>query len=120
MEVDFGDFHGFADGDEGGEVDYGLAGFFVHDGDEALGIEEVEDAQAGGVYGFAMAAREVVDDYNVVTGVEELEGGVGADVAGASGDENAGWGGGHFRIVNGEPLTPNGQVESRMGAGADG
>ena len=94
--------HGLADGLEAGEVDHTVDGVRVKDaleGDAVVDVGAVEGEALGGVLAhdgvdavedLLGRVGEVVDDDDLITVLEELDDGVGADEAGAAGDEDAG------------------------------
>ena len=83
--------HGFADRDEGGEMDDGVALFLLQQAGERAGIGEIQLVQPVGWHVVAVAFGEVVDDGDVVALLEQQADGVGADVAGPAGNENFSW-----------------------------
>ena len=90
-EIARGLAHGFADGDEGGEVDDGVALFLLQEAGERAGVGEIQFVQPLGGHVVAVAFGEVVDDGDVVALLEQQADGVGADVAGSAGNENFSW-----------------------------
>src|SRR5271157_1606261 len=81
--------HGFADRDEGGEVNDRLRALVAHEAGERSGIGYVEFVETAGGNVVAIAFREVIDHRDIMALFEQQAHGVGADVAGAAGDENA-------------------------------
>ena len=84
--------HGFADRDEGGEVQHGVDAMFGEDAAQAVLVEQVAFLERPPAHGGTMAAAEVVVDYDAIAGARELLGGVRTDVAGSAGDQNSGLG----------------------------
>ncbi len=109
--------HRLADGLQAGEVDHGVDRVGREDGVEGAGVGHVgvDDRQvppghaAHGVDGPRGAVHEVVDDHDVVAGVEQGDAGVGPDVAGTAGHQDGrGVGGGHrpSRVPGGVHYAP--------------
>ena len=90
-EVAGGLAHGFADGDEGGEVDDGVALLRLHEAGERGGIGERDLMQPAGGHVVAIAFGEVVDNGDVVALLRQDADGVGADVAGSTGNQDFSW-----------------------------
>ena len=88
--------HRLADGLEAGEVDDGIDLVFAEDIAQRAAIADIDlrktrcttaDASDTFEYG-RLAVGKIVDDDKIVSGVEQFDAGVGADIASAAGNEN--------------------------------